>query len=120
MNLHSAVILLSDRLCKYCIMMIRFYICVDSSQNVLFCPYKRLSFPCEKKKKKLSAPYYNAYRKSRRVFKSSKIAIERALNSDKAPGGNAADWSFPGKRDRPHSKCRPKTKYILTKCIGVT
>ena len=41
----------------------------------------------------------------RRVIKSSKITIERALNSDKALGGNVADWSFPGQRDRPRSKC---------------
>ena len=40
----------------------------------------------------------------RRVIKSSKITIERALNSDKALGGNVADWSFPGQRDRPRSK----------------
>ena len=39
-----------------------------------------------------------------RVIKSSKIAIERALKSDKARGGNVADWSFPGQRDRPRSK----------------
>ena len=68
----------------------------------------------------LSAPYYNAYRSCthpfrvysagfeliqgpQRVIKSSKITIERALNSDKALGGNVADWSFPGQRDRPRS-----------------
>ena len=39
----------------------------------------------------------------RRVMKSSKITIERALNCDKALGGNVADWSFPGQRDIPRS-----------------
>ena len=42
----------------------------------------------------------------RRVIKSSQITIERALNSDKALGGNVADWSFPGQRDRPRSNYR--------------
>ena len=38
----------------------------------------------------------------RRVFKSSKITTELALNCAKALGGNIADKSFPRHRDRPH------------------
>ena len=60
----------------------------------------------------------------RHVIKSSIITIERALNSDRALGGNVADWSFPGQRDRPRSKRdrRPwislkPAKYTLNWCV---
>ena len=51
----------------------------------------------------------------RRVIKSSKITIERALKSDKALGGNVADWSFPGQRDRPRSNRRQYYSWNLDK-----